>query len=39
MLSEYGLHRLDICTIVERLKEDPEIWLKVSHPIHSFVSS
>jgi VIT1/CCC1 family predicted Fe2+/Mn2+ transporter len=39
MLSEYGPHRLDICTIVERLEEDPEMWLKVSHPIHSFVSS
>lgn len=30
IFSEYGIHRLDACLVVERLKENPEMWLKVS---------
>ncbi|TIA60951.1 hypothetical protein D6C76_10236 [Aureobasidium pullulans] len=28
IFSEYGIHRLDACLVVERLKENPEMWLK-----------
>jgi VIT1/CCC1 family predicted Fe2+/Mn2+ transporter len=30
IFSKYGIHRLDACLVVERLKENPEMWLKVS---------
>ncbi|KAI5246393.1 hypothetical protein E4T42_06383 [Aureobasidium subglaciale] len=28
IFSEYGIHRLEACLVVERLKENPEMWLK-----------
>ncbi|THZ50925.1 hypothetical protein D6C86_10603 [Aureobasidium pullulans] len=28
IFSDYDVHRMDACMVVERLKEDPEMWLK-----------